>query len=566
MLGGSEADRSRLRWLGGPLATLAVAGLLEVLTGEALLGANVAWSLAALALLASVAGAALLGGVVPGLAATTIAVAYLAYFLSAPGWPFRYAPDGRRRLLIVGLVLPILAFIVGSLKERVDRLLDRERAARRRSAFLADASAALAASLDYEKTLAHVTKLAVPELADWCSVHLVTEDGAVHQAAPTPADSAGTDVAGYLPERSPLDAAVPAGPAEVLRTGRPVLIPDASDGAPADASNGQEHLALGRDLGVVSYLAVPLVARGRALGVLSFGVAAPARRYGPEDLALAEELARRAAVAIDNARLYREAQEAIRDRDRFLSVAAHELRTPVTVIKGLAQLLARPPGGGPAAGARSTRALGQIEDAAGRLAVLTQDLLDVSSLRLGHLPFRPRPLDLAALVSEVRARFGDLLDGRHPLVVDLPGAPVPVDADPDRLEQVLSNLLDNAAKYSPEGGEIGLTLRVDGGGALLAVRDQGIGLPAGVAEAIFAPFGRAANAEERRLPGLGLGLHLCRGIVERHGGRIWAESDGEGCGSIFQVWVPLVPPVAAPPEDADAAPPPAQGRFPARDS
>jgi signal transduction histidine kinase len=187
---------------------------------------------------------------------------------------------------------------------------------------------------------------------------------------------------------------------------------------------------------------------------------------------------------------------------------------------------------------RTAQFLRAIDASADRLAVLTDDLLDVSRIRLGQLPLRLQVVDLADLVRAVVARAQDQLDDRHHLTLAVHGRPDPVTVDPDRTEQILTNLLDNAVKYSPAGGEVAVTLAPSGGGLLLSVRDPGIGLPAGETESIFEPFNRATNAARDNLPGMGLGLHICRSIAERHGGRIWAESGGEDQGTTMFLWLP----------------------------
>ncbi len=310
-----------------------------------------------------------------------------------------------------------------------------------------------------------------------------------------------------------------------------------------------------REKGVRSLLGAPLLVEGRVLGVVHVGTLSP-RRFSDSDVRLLQLVADRMALAIDQARLYEaerraraEAEEAVAARDRFLSVAAHELRTPVTVVKGLAQLLARPPRTNVADADRRARLLSQLAEASDRLAALTEDLLDVSRLRLGQLPLRPRPLDLAVVVRTVVERHRDALDGHHALEVAVGEETRPVPADPDRMEQVLDNLLDNAIKYSPDGGRVEVAVQPDGNGVLIRVRDEGIGLPPGAVEAIFEPFGRAANATRANLPGLGLGLHICRSIVQQHGGRIWAESAGEGQGTTLSVWLPSEARTEAPTED-----------------
>ena len=232
------------------------------------------------------------------------------------------------------------------------------------------------------------------------------------------------------------------------------------------------------------------------------------------------------------------AEAAVRARDVFLSIAAHELRTPITALKGSAQLLVRQEARGTLDPARLTRTLGVLGDAADRLAALTDDLLDVSRIRTGQLPLTLTQLDLPALVVEAVAHARARHSGPHRLLLDAAEDLAPVPGDAARLDQVLTNLLDNAIKYSPAGGDVVVTLRAADGGIMTTVRDQGIGLPPGSTAAIFEPFGRAPNAAQSQLPGLGLGLYICRNIIERHGGRIWAESDGEGQGSMVALWLP----------------------------
>ena len=230
--------------------------------------------------------------------------------------------------------------------------------------------------------------------------------------------------------------------------------------------------------------------------------------------------------------------QAARIREEFLSIASHELRTPVTGIKGYAQLLLRAQARNRLEPARLTRSLQAIDEATDRLTTLTQDLLDVSRIRLGQLPLRLQEIDLTELVRRIGYRYSDQLPARHELIVDLWAPVPPIQGDADRLEQVLSNLLENAIKYSPEGGVVRLELGRSGDEIVLAVRDEGIGLPGDAAESIFRPFGRAPNASARNLPGMGLGLYICQNIVERHGGRIVARSAGEDLGTTFEITLP----------------------------
>jgi len=299
-----------------------------------------------------------------------------------------------------------------------------------------------------------------------------------------------------------------------------------------------------RRSGVRSLLGAPLLVEGRVVGVVHVGTFA-LRRFSDDDANLLQLVADRIALAIDHARVYEserraraDAEAAVRDRDQFLSIAAHELRTPVTGIKGHAQLLRRLAKRGRLDADRAAAYAATIEQGANHLAVLTADLLDVSRLRLGQLPLRLQPIDIVALVVTVGAEHRERLDEHHHLVIDVGPDLCPVIGDPQRLVQVVDNLIDNAAKYSPAGGRVQVDVQPEDDGVLIQVRDEGIGLPPGTAESIFEPFARAPNAIDRRLPGLGLGLHICRGIIERHGGRIRIESTGEDRGTTASVWLP----------------------------
>jgi signal transduction histidine kinase len=233
-----------------------------------------------------------------------------------------------------------------------------------------------------------------------------------------------------------------------------------------------------------------------------------------------------------------DAEAAVRMRDEFLTIASHELRTPVTAIKCTAQLLLSRFDRGDVSATEVVNRLRTVNAMSDRLNVLIADLLDVSRLRTGRLKLRPEPIDLARLahfvVDEQRVQLGS----HYPLTLKVLGVLPPLVADPHRLQQVLSNLLENAVKYSPAGGAVEVTLSREGLGVLVSVTDRGIGLPITGAETIFEPFGRASNAQRQQLPGMGLGLYIARQIVEQHGGRIWADSDGEGLGTRVSVWLP----------------------------
>jgi PAS domain S-box-containing protein len=256
-----------------------------------------------------------------------------------------------------------------------------------------------------------------------------------------------------------------------------------------------------------------------------------------EELHSAERLARR------------EAESAVRARDEFLSIASHELRNPVAGIRGAVQLMRRARERGQLDDERFTRYLEMIDTTSTRLAQLTEDLLDVSRLERGKMPFRLREADLAALTQDVVARHR-MRAPDHRIGVSIEPGDYGCVVDPDRIDQIISNLLDNAVKYSRAGGEVSVGLMHEGEGVLLQIIDDGIGLPAGEQERIFEPFGRASNAAAESIPGLGIGLYICRRIAEQHGGRLWAESAGENEGTTMRLWLPRHTPVTE--EESDA--------------
>jgi len=254
------------------------------------------------------------------------------------------------------------------------------------------------------------------------------------------------------------------------------------------------------------------------------------------------------------------AEDAVRMRDAFLSVAAHELNTPLTTLRGNIQLLQRRYTRGQLDPERLNRSFATLDAATGRLTGLVHELLDVSRLHTGRLTLEPHSLDLVAFVIATLTEDAVLLDERHTLTTALPDEPLIVTADAVRLAQVLTNLLSNAVKYAPDGGEIAVSVAratphdaaippaadhagigdAETPGAVVRVRDNGIGLPPGSAETIFTPFSRAANAVRGHVTGLGLGLYISRSIVVAHGGQMWAESPGEAQGTIMTFWLPVV--------------------------
>jgi signal transduction histidine kinase len=413
----------------------------------------------------------------------------------------------------------------------------REEKARVEAEFLANCSAVLAGSLDLQSTLQSLARLTIPHLADWCIIDLVGDDGAIQRVATAHANRAREELLAELQRRYPPRTDSPQPAARVLRTGQPELIADVDDAVIAAAAVDDGHAALLRSLELRSYLAVPLVARERTLGVIGLAFAESRRRYGPEELRVAGDLASRAALAIDNARLYQQARTAIRVREEFLSVAGHELRTPLAAAQIHLDLAVR-------AVERAPIQSDELHDPRNRLADtnrllrrlggLVDQLLDVSRLGSGRLVLDVQDVDLAALAHEAIDRLKQEA-ARAKTALTL-AAPAPVNGlwDRARLDQVLSNLLSNALKYGA-GKPVDVEVRAEGGDAIIIVRDRGIGIAPESQARIFSKFERAAP--EIFVGGLGLGLWICREVVEAMNGRIGVES-ALGSGAVFTVRLP----------------------------
>lgn len=446
-----------------------------------------------------------------------------------------FTPDRLAALAILASQAAISmenAFLLA--KERVARSAAEE--AERRSTFLAEAGKLLSESLDYGETLARLGRLCVRSLADWCVIDVV-EDHTIHRAAGAHADPAKETTLKQLLRRYPPSWGSPHPAAECLRTGEPILMPDIPDDRLRTLCEDDEHMKLIRELGTRSSLAVPLLAGGAPVGALTMGSGAPGR-YGPAELELVQEVAHRAAIAIDNARLYREVQRAVRVRDEFLAVASHELRTPMTALLLSLQTLlraARP--GRPIDVLAVSRSATLAARQGDRLNHLVDGLLDVSRIETGRLPLALAEVDLGEVVRDVVERFEPALT-RAGCPVSIRGdASVMGRWDRSRLDQVVTNLLANAVKFGL-GKPIEIVLEEHAGVARLVVRDHGIGIDEDEQPRIFERFARAVSSSN--YGGLGLGLYISRCIVEAHGGRIGVVSQ-RASGSTFTIELPCAP-------------------------
>jgi predicted ATPase/signal transduction histidine kinase len=428
------------------------------------------------------------------------------------------------------------------------QLLGKERAARaaaedaeRRSAFIAEAGALLSESLDYRETLARLGRLCVRALADWCVIDIL-EGREIRRISGAHKEPAKEPLLEELQRRYPPHWGSPHPAATVLRTGEPLLFPELPEETLQGITVDEEHARLIRALGIRAVMAVPLVARGQTLGVLSLVSSAPGRRYGDADLELVREVARRAAIAIDNARLYRKTQEAIRVRDEFLSVASHELNTPITSLALTLQSMNRAIQSGRAS---DSQAMGILVERAlrqgARLARLNSDLLDVSQSHAGRLPLQLTDVELGALVRTVVDHFQqELLRAGCSVSIHESGRLVGR-WDRSRVDQILTNLLSNASKFGA-GKPIEIFLGEEAGSARIAVRDHGIGIAPAQQDRIFERFERAAS---KNYGGLGLGLYISRQLAEAHGGSLRVQSQ-PGVGSTFILELPCAGPPPAP--------------------
>ncbi|WP_239470281.1 sensor histidine kinase [Archangium violaceum] len=426
-------------------------------------------------------------------------------------------------------------------------LLSREQSARsmaelaeRRSRFLAEAGELLSESLQYEATLTRLSRLCVRSMADWCVIDLV-EDGALRRLAGAHADPAKETLLRKLQLRHPPTQGSAHGATRVQRSHQPLVLPELSDDIIRRMTDDEEHRQLIHALGSRSALVVPIMTRGELLGAISLVSGEPGFRYGSAELELAQEVARRAATAIDNARLYRKTQEAIRVRDEFLSVASHEFNTPLTSLTLSLQALLRSIQVGRRVEPQELKR--QLERAllqGARLGRLNRALLDVSLLHSGRLPLELMDVELGAVVRETLEHFApELARARCPISVQEDARAVG-SWDRTRLGQVVANLLSNAIKFGA-GRPIELHIGMRDGRARLSVTDHGIGIEPSQRARIFGRFERAVS--ERHYGGLGLGLYISRGIAEAHGGTLQVESQ-PGEGATFTVELPCAGPTA----------------------
>lgn len=514
-------------------------------------------------LLLGVVFSAFVGGLASGFLAAGVLLLFRVLAERHPGAILGIEQPDLIQVTVFAVVSVLIVLLVDGLRRRLDTRLAAavvERAAaeharddalerERWNRTLAEIGGSLEASLDIPLMLERLARVAVSDFADLCTIVLIDERGAVLHREVAHADPVREPLARQLEAAL---APIPGSPLDItLRNGVPI-VGDAFDTSVFDGLDIEpEKRELMERVGIFSHIVVPLRARDRTLGAIAFGRSTPDARYGPADLAMASEIARRAALAIDNSRLFQEAQEASRAKSDFLAVVSHELRTPLTNLSLYIDLVstARSPEG-------SAKYLATLRRETERLTDLIEGLLTISRLEAGRIWACFQRVDLDQLVSNLVIDRHQMASGRE-LTLSYDRAPAlpAVQTDPHLLTQVLSNLLTNAFNYTPTGGRIQVItafhppsepggsgrpalpdLDPECGWVSIQVRDTGAGIRPEELPQLFTRFYRGSASRATNAPGTGLGLAISKEIMDRLGGRISVEST-PGEGSAFTVWL-----------------------------
>lgn len=453
------------------------------------------------------------------------------------------------------------------------KLLEREHTARlqaelaeQRCAFLSTVSCELADSLDYRTTLSTVIKSVVPFLADYCVLQQQQEDSHFQPVAALHHDSNKQPLVEELARCYQQILACPDSfSTQALRRGEPILVAEFSDELATTVFQEPRLLKLSQALQPVSIMLLPLISRGHVLGLLLLAMAESGRRYTQSDLSLAQALASRSAVAIDNARLYAQAQESNHLKDQFLNNLSHELRTPLNAILGWAQMLNQRTFDA----TKTRKATEVIERHARDLRARIYDLLDVSRIVTGQLQLHPDWVDLEDVIQAATASLNLAINTKsieiqQSILHNSGGATAPLSShssgfwvfgDAQRLYQIIWHLLSNAVKFSPHGGRVEIELSwIDAASSKfrhiephmaqpqftqIRIQDWGKGIHSGFLPYVFDRFRQADGSITRAQDGLGLGLSLVQYLVDLHGGAINVSSDGDGRGTTVIVQFPL---------------------------
>jgi len=403
----------------------------------------------------------------------------------------------------------------------------------REQTFLAEVGSVLASTLDYEDTLRNIMRLAVRDLADFCRVDVVEENGGIRELEIMSRDPSKAWVCDLF-RQTPLNRSRPYFVMTVIENKRPLLLEHVSTEMISAFPVSEDDLRALRAADFKSLIAVPLLVRGKLVGVMALMSCSVSRFYGLADVRLAEELAQRAAFSIEHARLFGEAQRAVKTREDVLAIVSHDLKNPVATIGLVAHLLRQLDLSDPI---KLNRFADTIQRSVDKMQVLIADLLDFDKIQSGTFAVQTCATTVSRLTMPVVESFRLLADDKRlTLETDFTTGLPEVVVDPHRISQVISNLMGNAIKFTPQGGTIRLSAHQQGDEVVISVTDTGPGIAAEHLPRVFDWFWQAQGTKHM---GSGLGLSIAKGIVEAHGGRIWAESE-PGKGSLFAFTLPLV--------------------------
>ncbi|MDB5807883.1 MAG: luxQ 1 [Betaproteobacteria bacterium] len=392
-----------------------------------------------------------------------------------------------------------------------------------REHFMARVADGLAELSDQTGTLQKVAAVVVPAIADWCALDIVDGEGRQKRVASSHVDPQ---------KQGMLDPA--AGPA-VDAYPHAELISNVWDARPDQRPGDAERLDALRQSGLRSYIYVPLMSRNKVLGTLTLGTSSSGRCYQPADLAMACELGRRVSIGLENANLYQAISASAKRKDEFLATLAHELRNPLAPLRNSLHII-KSAGQNPEVTAYAHEVM---ERQVSQMQRLVDDLLDVSRIDTGKIELRRERIALSTVVKSALDAIRHSLESQHELTVTLPARDVYLDVDPARLAQIITNLLDNANKFTPPGGHVSLSAAVEGGELAIVVTDTGIGIRPEMLDNIFDMFVQGDSSFERPYGGLGIGLTLVKRLIGMHGGTVRAESGGAQQGSRFIVRLPV---------------------------
>lgn len=399
--------------------------------------------------------------------------------------------------------------------------------------YLAEASKVLSSSLDYQATLNTIAKLAVPRICDWCVIDMLDEKENLQMVAVAHKDPKQVKWAKELRKMNPPDMNSQTGVANVLRTGKSELYPQITDEMLIQGARNKEELKLLRKLGFTSAMVVPLSTKDKPIGAITFVTTETKRHYHQADVLMAEELATRASVAIENARLYKGSKDAITLRDDFISVASHELKTPVTSVKMFTQVLKKH--SEQIGDAKAVSHLNKMDKQINKLTELIYDLLNISKIQAGKMEFREEFFDFDNAIKEL---VDVLQQSTNDHIIEIRGKTnMKFRGDEERVGQVINNLVSNAVKYSPKAKKVIIHLSSDKNTIYVSVQDFGIGIAKEHFGRIFERFYRVYDTTDKTYPGLGIGLYISSEIIKRHGGKLWVESN-VGRGSTISFSLP----------------------------